>query len=624
MSAGVSRQVTLLFTGSFAMQPTLTVATGRDSRLVSHDVDGRAIERTGKSLVIRLGDPQLRYETARVLVLGGRAQQVAGVFADTAPLVLLLDGAPVVVGTLAADWAPDTWLAYRGLDAILWTEPDLAELADPAQLRALLEWVQFGGRLALLSARRPALLDDEGWRGVLPCRDAELTMRPYPRPDGVAEADFDARGAVLTAERARGAREARRTAEGPAWVEALPLALVRPYGSGTLAVARFDPLVYDLGDASVLARALGRASGLGLRHGPSPEPDPSLTPWSSFAAAGLGGSAFHGVVANGNAMAPPLGLFFLFGIAFLLLIGPADWKLLSRLRRLHLSPWTLTAYTLVVSVVALALTTTLFAPSEQLNRVAILDFTEGPDGAESVHGLLFHGLYSPFGTTALPLVEGFQQYGGLVGKPDDDSYRVPDASALRQGAQVYLGPGVQVPALRMPFNSLRVSEQVVSGRPRGTLTCELRRAGARLELVVHNGLDTALSEALVATSQGAFALPNVDPGESITARLEDQVDLRVPSRNAWWTAGGGGTGRPQHLVRFVQATSVDELSGGSFGETIDRYSDPPCPWDLSRLLDDDRAVFLAATDRLPFADALDDRPQGFTAVVVRRVLEMPR
>lgn len=621
VSPGVTRQVTLLLRGSPEITPVVVIDADERCDFADGNASTATVLRDVRHFSVPLGDLAQAGTPRQVLVLGARQRQIRGALleqyrADETSAILYrgLGGDDVDLLGLDAEFAPDTWLAYDGLAAIVWTEPDLAQLQNPAQLRALLDWVQFGGRLIVLGASRPALLNDAGLAGLLPLSDVSFARTDYPGPPAGLG------GPLLNGAERSTARVASAGVAG--FAAGLPEPLERPLGMGWLRLARFDPLVYDLGDPTTLATALARATALPLtyRADVGRELSQPALPLPQFPTTGMSGvdhvgSGLYRHLANQNVLVPPLGLFFVLAVLFVLLIGPIDYAVLKRLGKLRWSPWTLLAYTALFAGASVGASFVLFAPGEQINRIAMLDFTEDDAGREQVSGTLHHGIYAPLGGDYQPTLRDCQCFGGLVTGPWNGGQGVEPFGPAARVEQAFLGAGAQPLILRLPFNALRVTGHRLSGQATGGLSLGARRVAGRIEVSVHNGLGVALLDARLVTSSRVLVLGELPAGG---AAVVDLAGLR-PRAAAEWEAVFSAAEQRREAGAAPGADFDAALLAISVGADAQLW-----PWPLGEALGEGRVLLFARAAALPFDDGLDPRVTGLCWVYVRKLCDLPK
>lgn len=624
VSPGTGRLVTLLLpadddgnmTLGIAAEPRTPISLGLGSGKPRSSEDRRAVR------LQLAADPAPRAVRNGVLVLGGKARQLAGAL-DPGLLagrreqdgVLLVDGSPDPLGTLDARVAPDTWLAYSGLATILWTAPEPAEMPDPAQLRALREWVQAGGRLVLLAAGNPEVFATGLLAELWPSAPRSATAA-YPCPEGVAAADWARTGTAFEVPEERRLSRIPPAADG--WLSPLPMVRAERFlGEGTVVLAGFDPMAYDLGRPLLLAAALEAATGLRIRFG---ERSDSAGEKAALLT-DFGGEAFWHLLLNGNVLRPPLGLFLLLGLVFVLVIGPVDYSFLKRLGKLSWSPVTLLVYTALFSGICIGATYFIFAPKREVNRVALLHLTETPEGEEWAHGWIHHGIYTPTGATFRPAPEGFDCYGTASGGGGDSLSMPRRFRPFAADPQLWLGSGRQPLDLDLGFNAFRATSTRIGGKPEGTIGIEVRKGEgpAGLDITVHNQLARPLKNVTVLARDLFVRFADVAPGEESRRSV-------VRSRGSRPALQAGFLGHQVDGRRF----SKDDDVPAPFAEDLLLATAEPrvvqdvwtMPGHLERALAAGRAVLTATMTDTPFADPVAGSARGFTFVHVRKVFDL--
>lgn len=614
VSPGAARQVFLLVEGRPGLVPLSLIVSSRDRHDYRASVGGQYADsvRSRRQIEVELEDVS-SIDTARmILVLGSKGRQAASgipvLDPDDDRARLAIGGERTSVVWLDAHLAPDTVLAYAGIDEIWWTEPDPSAMEGPGQLGALKEWVTEGGRLTLLGATRPSLLDASELKELLPLHDIELEMASYPAPTGSV-----GKGLILSGPRLKGtlARDAEIVPwPGREFVRSeggheLVGPVVRRIGAGQVALALFDPFVYDVGSTRVLARFVGYASGIDLRY--VRDRNHAEEGRNRFSIAQdydpLGGSKFFRVLGNENALTPSFGLFFFLAFCFVLLIGPVDYRMLKRRGRLHWSPWTLLAYTVVFTAASLGATYLLFAPDEEVNRIAFLDLTEGLDGEERLSGVVYHGAYSPSSGDFAPRMKNVQCFGVEVSAQNRYGFF---ANNDRPGAgQLFLGPGMQPLDMQVPFNSLRVAAHLVAGPSTGGVAVSREERDGTPMITVYNGLGTTLTDAIVLSKRGLIEVGKVERGETRHVRGTAVLPPSV-SPPEFRKARAEGPLSPFMAQSLMVRSMVASLS-------ISRSA--------RAAYERGESVFMAQTDALPFDDGLSDRRAGYQWIFVRKVVE---
>ncbi len=306
---------------------------------------------------------------------------------------------------ISAEFAPDQWVGYAGLDALFWDDPAAGDLR-PGQWAALIGWVRQGGRLIVtLASDRPVKLPAElaallpaevrGWEATpLPTADAKGQKRATPPPELAALlagnwqyeavrrgifADLGAAPQDLPRLRLRGG-----TAEQP-------LVMRRFVGAGSLTLLALDPAAPPLAGTRGVPCLLGRCAGLvfdpadlegdALRadqdiYSPPPKPVSFLN------------LARELLTAGADLRPPPLVWVAGFLLLYALAAGPLEHWLLSRRRAL---PWTWVTFPLIILLFALAAYAgdRIWRGQRSLAReLVVLDgAADGPAGAAAVLAL---------------------------------------------------------------------------------------------------------------------------------------------------------------------------------------------------------------------------------------------
>ncbi|MCA9319344.1 MAG: hypothetical protein KDB53_01350, partial [Planctomycetes bacterium] len=565
-----------------------------------------------------------------ILVVGGRSRQIMGALSeswidpDGEPRELADGDRRVSWMTTTAAHLPDSWLGLSGVDCIIWSEPAPEVIENPAQLEALRHWVETGRRLVLLSGSRPDALRATALEPFLPAPLGRFSTADYP--DLIADdgQPVKASGSVLAFE----ARPNLRAFQSWPAVSRFTTRVERRLGQGRVVAATFDPLAFDQGNPFILAEALSAASGLPLGYRATQRSSHPVMPLPD-----RGGRFLWELLNDGNILTPSLGIYFLLALAFIVLIGPLDYILLKRWGKLHWSPLSLLIYTVLFCVLAIVATYFLFAPNEEVNRVGVLDFYEDAEGREMVAGDYFQGTYAPRGLRWTAGAEGLDGFGQFAGKQTWNYYGM--AAGMVTNAQVapleHRGASEMSLLVDQPINSFRAAVSTLRGPASASVVVRaLRDDEADLRFIVHNTMDSALTDLrLVHAGRGWAWKSRVDPGQTLELSLRDADDWRrsLVQRDVGIPRLQESEGNRDAVVCRLQLESVARLLGmprrgpdERGGDQIDQSG-----WDIGRrgLVYADEAVFLAATDGLPFRDRLMDRSAGFTIAIVRRLIEIP-
>lgn len=262
-----------------------------------------------------------------------------------------LEGFPGFTAQAAPEHLPEDWRAYASVDTLVWLDAKVSDLRSQAQVDALRAWIEFGGRFVLARASEIGLAGTpvadllpvtiKGGR-ALPSL-AELAAVGGSRPEG--------RALVLDAapEKAR----VRLAQEG------LPLVVEGTRGAGTSIFIAFDPAK----EPFAKWEGAGRFWTWALPGRPVPAPAPSME--TSGPPESIGAMSLASHAGTFPDVAPPaIGGLFVLIVIYLVVVGPFDYFVLRKLKRLELTWITFPAY------VALFTLLILFAGGAFIERAA--------------------------------------------------------------------------------------------------------------------------------------------------------------------------------------------------------------------------------------------------------------
>ncbi len=619
LAPGAGRQVTLLGPPFRGQSLGLRL---RLSRAVDVGVEWQGGERE-ETLDVK--EVSIHLESSRFfstvpslgLAMGNRGRHVADVLSKSGGrlgsamwLFQASDQSVPLVFMDPADF-PDSHLALDGVPLTFWFDPEPGAWQNPAQAEGLMDWVRFGGTLVIFAADRPDRLRDPNLAPFLPIRSAVSSVVTYPRLRFAQQVE-PGRGPVIRGTLRAGAvwkSAARRFKDGAArgvgfgryeW----------SVGRGRIILPNFDPLNWDQGDGSALAEALASSAGIAVENGSVRMGGPGGRGSAAFSAPIL-----DDLLQNGNLLAPEEGLFFLLGFVFVVLIGPVDYVFLKRRGKLHWSPITLVVYSAVFTGGAFLATLLLFAPDEEVNRVAVLDLVQDEQGRELADGYLYQGVYEPLGATVSCDVPNWRVFGVTSATGEFD--RLGSV-----GRQVWDGAGRQFPVMEIPFNGFRLSGSRISGEVSETVTCRWeKQEDGSFGVVVRNGFGRPLRDMRVLAGGGVYRfLGSLEPGETRVLRLNEPTDVRPASLGAL----RGSSRRDEMQLRRAADILLRFMSiqGERPIDIEDRFRlavPTMFPWAAppGGVRPED-AYFLASTTSIPFEDALAGRKHGFDIVVLRR------
>jgi hypothetical protein len=535
--------------------------------------------------------------------------------------------------------APDLWLCYEGLDAVLWVDPDPAALPDAAQVEALLEYAALGGRLAVALGPGARIPESSALARALPAAARGSRDLPSQRVLAALSGGEGAGGAALPV-----ARLARlRGVEGPA-LDGDPLWVRADHGLGTVLVLAFDPRPLKGADvegrAALVRLLLGPAAAVRERQEGIPWSGGSLDPLLNH-------------LRKRFVTAPPLG-FLVLGLAlYVLAIGPFDYLVLKKRNRLRRTVVTFPLIVVGFTLLAYGTSFLLFGGASGQVRVAWLDLATSPGkDADVLRGLDFLGSYSPTGTT---LEIAYDQPRSFLGSPwvlgEGGSFMAREGGL---DGEVLVGPdGRPAGAFSVPLRSQRTVQARFSGEVPAALDAAVRvRDGVRT-LEVANGFRVPLRDVtIVAFSGGRARLSEIGglrPGER-TERdlagvdrwpvLEPEGRLPDPCRSGRGLFGGSRQWGGGDLDQFTPADAGEEAAAdartaiaragmaASLASLFPGGSPGPAPGrdlarkgiDLSPALEEGRILVLAWCDGDPLGTLPAWDSVRSTAAVVRRLV----
>jgi hypothetical protein len=508
---------------------------------------------------------------------------------------------------------PDRWWGYEGVDTVVLTTSDAAFLSamSEEQRQALLTWIELGGRIVLCVGARGAEIAaaESSWKTLLPGEFVEVV--PQKERTGLetftkAELPFDqefyqrkrpsitrlknVRGEVLLSEESSGGH---------------PLAVLAPAGLGTVVFVGLDL------DHSSLAAWAGRprlVAALLAREFGRRETNERDTPRGALR---LGYEDISGQLRMALDRFPGVTLvnfttISVLTLVYLLLIGPGDFLLLTRLGWPRHVTW-LTFPLVTAGFVGLAwmLLGQTHGSRVRLNQVEIVDLDVERQVAR---GTVWAQLYSPATSRydlrlrlspAAASLESPQGWLSWQGLPGDALGGLDSRQVVLTSAQPYRAtmPG-QSPALDNLAVSV-ASSKSLSARwwAKTALTADSRltfNADGLLSGEFHQPLGVELKECILAFGERLYRLHTLRPGQVVTIdpqsslylewqltlrKIEESKDVATP-----WDPVATDVPRIAQMLMFY-----DAARGRNYIGLTDRYQ----PYvDLSEHVRLDQAVLV--------------------------------
>lgn len=232
---------------------------------------------------------------------------------------------------------PEDWRAYTAVQAVVWLDARASDLRSQAQVDALAGWVAAGGRL-VVSRSGEAGLSGTALAELLP-----VSLRGSREDDlsplgGIGPAPPAGRALILESALVRGTSLLQHGTR--------PLVASCPRGAGHVYFVAFDVTQAPFDGWS------GAAGFWRWLLKPAPVPAPPTD--AVQAPVEIGAAGLAGLAAQFPGMPPPeLGGLFLLIFAYLAVVGPVDYFLLRRLRRLELTWLTFPAYVAIFTLLIL-------------------------------------------------------------------------------------------------------------------------------------------------------------------------------------------------------------------------------------------------------------------------------
>lgn len=410
--------------------------------------------------------------------LPARQRLVAVVGADR------LQGFPGFTAQAAPEHLPEDWRAYASLDTLVWLDAKASDLRSQAQVDALRAWIEFGGRLVLARSSEIGL-SGTPIADLLP---VELKgSRSLPALSELSRFGGAPDGQTLVLDSVPRAR-VRLAQSG------LPLVVEGALGAGTSIFVAFDPAKEPISKWDGAAKFWSWVAP--VRAAPDPGDETLGGPPESIGAMSL---ALH--AGTFPDVAPPaIGGLFVLIVIYLVVVGPFDYFVLRKLKRLELTWITFPAYVVLFTLLI------LFAGGAFIERAAyqreIVVVDRGANGASLERRRALSAVLAPRN----------QRYAVQGVEPVSSNYLTSQLSSLDLG---------NATLLRTPEISLRdwtvargATGLVVSDRAvpaaKGGLTWTLRDG----RLTVKNDTGAPVKASALLTQDVVYELDLLPPGAS--------------------------------------------------------------------------------------------------------------
>ena len=362
---------------------------------------------------------------------------------------------PVQVETLLPTELPNVWFTWTSVDLVVWRRPDPSVLT-PEQQAALRDWVHSGGTLLVAlgdnhrswSASPLGALSGAEVRSVDPSDAALATVLSAAGASDAADGSTLPHVALLP----MGARARLSSGDDPIVVD-------HGVGAGRVVTLGFDPAAGELRGLLDRETFWRRLLGLGERGGRSPDTavagPPAQRPSQPCAGSPSDWGGWTGENAHlrrstwrNNVIAAlssfsranplPLGTVLLFGVIYLLLIGPVDFFLGRKVGKPMLTWVTFPAIAIAFSVFAALLISFSKAGDTEVRCVEVVDVF---GGTTSVRGSGWCAMWSSHRQDVrIPVPRGAGVVQGSGGASmSEDTLSRSEIAALAEPTRIGLG-----------------------------------------------------------------------------------------------------------------------------------------------------------------------------------------
>lgn len=470
---GSRKRVTLsAYSQTFAQNGRLRVLDG-EAVLLEQDIRLETVEASRFLIGVVSTDPTLLNSL--------NSLQVAGAGGTT---VRHLDAAAL----------PDSAAALRGLDMLFLHDIDTGAL-QPTQRGAIELWTQLGGQLVI-----------SGGLNGLRALSGFADIAPVEGGAGVAEADLSPLARLAGSSTGPGAAGAAVSEVSPrAGAEALPAPAPLVYrsrlGSGSVVFTAFD-----------LAALRGWTGEVDLWQ-------QLLTPGELFTpganARQQRTNLLQNVLRLPSLNLPSAGTLLSFMLVYILVVGPINYLILRRLRRLELAWLTIPATVVLFTTAFYLIGFGLRGSGAQVSQLAVV---QGVEGTSRGFGTSFVGLFSPRRTRYDLGFPAGTLLSEARGWTDDDA----DTSASQTS-----DAGVEIPDVLVDVGSVR--SFIAEGASDVPLQVQsaIRDESGALRGEVRNIGSEPLLDAIVVRGETFWSLGTVAPGAA--GSLPESAGRNFPS-----------------------------------------------------------------------------------------------
>ena len=394
---------------------------------------------------------------------------------------------------------PDSWVGYDLADFLLFSDSDLSRL-EPEQENAVRDWVRRGGRIGIAAGKNWQYIRDSFLDDILPF---DIT--------GTKEAPSTE---VFNCLSIRGGSPERNITIATVdncpddlaiWsVSETPVAIRFRYGKGEVLFFAVDPgdeVFRGLGDiVSFWERTLGvREAEFESAH--------SQNEYSVYSALS---SIQQNLASIEGARQIPLGVFVLIFVIYIAVIGPVDYFLLKKLRKLSLTHLTFIFYVLIFSVFAYYYTFRMKGGDMWINKFIVADLPSEGD-YDYVTGTTTMMVFSPQKNT---YVIPFTSSTALRTAPIDEYMSFRSTREVK-GCRTYQsdsGNELHVPIPIWTHQFINAEWALPSP---GNVDCSLRVSSRSVTGSIQNNLGFRVEEATLLYGDGMLSLGPIPDNQNI-------------------------------------------------------------------------------------------------------------
>jgi len=513
---------------------------------------------------------------------------------------------------------PDRWLGYDGLTALVFADVDLNKL-DLSQRRALKQWVRAGGQLVLILGENWASANASIVSDIIPLDLKRRTsisaeaLKGFPLMDSVGANETDRIKCVRgTAKLGLEIEEVGR--KGPA-APAL-LSARAQIGFGTVTVVCLDLCDYPFSDWPDRARYIAR---LILVKEPLRIPEDRRMMWRGGRIREETESALLRFMEKFRGMRTiPWPVAAALAAAYIIVVCVVDYRVLKKRNLLKLTWFTFTGYALAFSFIAFLLSAIIKGSAQQQRTLTMADVS-ADDGI--ARGQTYVSFFS-----SAPRRYDFVSTNRSVFPSVMGSYYGPSASEGALGGDDYFVLNEDYLQLRrfpIPVWTAKSFQVLWYDDWKSLFRFELRKQGKVLSGKITNQSRYHFKHCVLVTPDSRYYIEDLPGGHSAV----------IPAEAAKWNRNSPR--EPEKTNLFSLACKIDEDEGGEvFAKFMDfetrtrpdfdfefrrGFFVEPARYNMKRIFDEGRWIFLAFTDEKPIdigADNARVSERNFTLVRV--------